>query len=91
MAVSYFINKFVSMLNTNDIVAAKYLIERRKMTNIKIDGVGFNVDDDGSITINNNHTIEDLKEKIINYLYQKDVEEYTLHDIEMLRILLIEK
>ena len=61
------------------------------MTNIKIDGVGFNVDDDGSITINNNHTIEDLKEKIINYLYQKDVEEYTLHDIEMLRILLIEK
>ena len=62
-----------------------------KMTNIKINGVGFNVDDDGSITINNNHTIEDLKEKIINYLYQKDVEEYTLHDIEMLRILLIEK
>ena len=33
------------------------------MTNIKIDGVGFNVDDDGSITINNNHTIEDLKKK----------------------------
>ena len=63
----------------------------KKMTSLKINGIGFDVNDDGSIDINNNHTIFDLRDKMINYLYQKDVNEYTELDLDLLKMLLIEK
>ena len=63
----------------------------KKMTSLKINGIGFDVNDDGSIDINNNHTIFDLRDKMINYLYKKDINEYTELDLNLLKMLLIEK
>ena len=60
------------------------------MTGLKTDGVGFDVDGD-TVTISNNHTLGDLRTKIINYLYQKDINEYTEFDLDLLKMLLIEK
>ena len=68
-------------------------IERsKKMANLKIDGNGIELDVNvDSVTINNNHTLDDLRTKIINYLYEKDFKEYTMFDLDLLKMLSIEK
>ncbi len=62
----------------------------KKMTSLKINGIGFDVNGD-TVTISNNHTLGDLRTKIINYLYKKDINEYTELDLNLLKMLLIEK
>lgn len=66
--------------------------ETDKELNIKTNNFDINLNDNGLIIAVNkqeNHTLEDLKQKLINYLYELEV--YDVTDIEMLKILFKKK
>ena len=54
-------------------------------TRIETDKISI-ISDQVEITLKNKYTKEDLKQKIINYLYEKL--EYTAEDVELIKLIL---